>query len=118
MTLIGRFGTTYTIKRPGVGSRVDGRWVAAATGDVSIVASVQPMNHHEALLLPEGWRDRGAIKIYTATELRAANPDAKTKGDQIVYQGFNWEVQTVDPWDEAKDIPHFKCIALKVEKDT
>ena len=66
-------------------------------------------------MLPAGDREKDAIRIYTETELFAANDQTKTKADRIDYRGRTYEVRKVEPWTPT-DIPHFKAIAVMVQK--
>lgn len=108
--------TAVSVTRSGAGSYVDGRWVAGSTSQFSITASMQPvkLKHNELLHLPEGDRNRSAVRVYTATELRAANEDNGTISDFVTWEGEQWEVVKVDVW--SLGIAHYKAIALRVSR--
>jgi hypothetical protein len=57
------------IVRPGTGTYTKGHFVPASDTVIRIAANVQPVNGEELLLLPEGNRKRGTIKIYSETEI-------------------------------------------------
>ena len=108
--------TTATVTRAAAGSYVDGRWVAGSNSQFSITGSIQPakMKHEELLHLPEGDRNRSAIRVYTATELRAANETNQTLADFVTWDGEQWEVVKVDVW--TLGICHYKAMALRVRR--
>ena len=116
MTVIESDGNVYdeyTIKRFATGHNVNGRWVHGLVSAVEITASVQPFNSRQLLLLPEGKRDRGWVKVFTSTELTCLKGDGgKQEGDQILFKGFYYEIQTLDNW--QKGITHYEYSAAKV----
>lgn len=107
---------TVTVTRSGAGSYINGRWAAGVASQFSISASIQPakMKHEELLHLPEGDRNRSALRVYTPTELRSANEADGTPADFIAWDGEQWEVVKVDVW--TLGIAHCKALALRVRR--
>jgi len=118
MTLNNYFTQTFTIKRPSPSTFVDGVFQQPSYSDISFIGSVQPtLNEDETLSLPAGQRQRGAIKIYSDLELRAGNDRTNVKADKIEFHGFEYEVFIVDNYTNYSGLPHYKSIALKLERD-
>ena len=90
-----------TVSRAGQGGYVNGRFVPATSVDDLAEANIQPVNGLELQQLPEGDRQRGVHKIYTAYALE--NSDIVTRAD-----GSRHEVQAVEDW-TAFSLPHFKA---------
>lgn len=108
--------TPITVTRSAIGTYVDGRWVAGATSSVSITGSVQPakMRHEELLRLPEGDRNRSAIRVYSKSELLSNDESTGQVADVVAWQGEQYEVQKVDVW--AEGIAHYKALCLRVAR--
>lgn len=116
MSLIAAFGQTYAVNRFDAGAYDGPRWVTGAPTSFNIVASIQPVGPgKEGDLLPEGDRTKDAIRIYTETELRVSDSVAGTKGDQIDFRDRTYEVRAKAVWTPT-DIPHFKFIAVMIQK--
>ncbi len=107
------FRTPLTVTRKGAGSYTSGVWVAGAESEMVILASVQPMRPDEMESLPEGRRDKQAVKIYTSTELFTVRGD-NTSPDQMAYRGDTFEVVSVAPY-QSGVISHFKAVAVKLD---
>lgn len=106
---------TITRRRFAVGSRgADGRWVDGATTDVSIAASVQPLEGKDRAILPEGDRSKDGIKLYTTSDLVPADQHAGTSGDRVVVNGVVFEVRNVVR--ERSIIPHYRAFALRLQE--
>jgi len=95
-----------TVTRQSPGSYVSGRFVPAAASTESAAGSIQPLSGHDLLQLPEGDRQRGAHKIYTAYALE--NGDIVTRAD-----GSRHEVQQVKDY-TAFSLPHYKALLMRV----
>ncbi len=89
-----------------------GRWQEQAKEELSIDAVVQPARGQELQRLPEGRRTSETIKVYTTTKLLSAEVDTQNQPDVLVWQGREYQVETIDPWDEYGN--YFKALALKV----
>lgn len=97
----------------GAGSWVDGIYVPAATANIPVICSIQPLRGNETQQLPEGRRSIEHMKLYTATKLRAADEKAKTPADIISYDGKTWEVMEVQNWYQTSGLQHYKCVIMK-----
>jgi len=104
------FRTPFVIRRKVAGTYVNGLWVEGGFTNITILASVQPLNGEQLEMLPEGRRTTQSVKIYTDTKLQtvtSANPDI------LLAFGDEFEVITVEPW-QSNVISHYKCIAQKL----
>jgi len=104
---------TITVSRPGVPLLVDGRLqstVGTTLGPFSV--SVQPLTGRDVERLPEGLRDREARVVFTAADLRPANPAAGTHGDRVTFDGAEFEVQSAEPWVELGN--YRRCVLVRV----
>lgn len=109
---------TITRRRYSAGSRAaTGYWVEGSSTDSSITASVQPASGEELQVLPEGTRTKRAIRVYTTTELRTADPQAGTSADDLVISGLvgiddgTYQVQHVKSYYAL--LAHHKAIAVR-----
>jgi hypothetical protein len=98
---IRRFRTPITVRRKGTGTYVNGRYVPSGTETVLTIndAVVQPLSPKELQLLPEGFRTKAAIKVYSRELLRTADAEAGHEADRIDYQAEVYEVHAVEDWD-------------------
>ena len=106
--------TDVTLTSWAAGSYVNRRWVAGASSTSTISASVQPAGPRDLMHLPEGDRTKGAVKIYTDSELSEGDESQGFDPDQITWNGEQWEVQQV--WRNALGIGHHKAMAVRVER--
>jgi hypothetical protein len=97
-----------TVMRTSQGEYVAGRYVPGDSQTFEAFGNIQPLNGKELLQLPEGDRDRQAVKIYTAFALE--NNDTVTRAD-----GINYEVQAVEDW-TAFHQPHYKARLMRIEE--
>lgn len=109
--------TEIVRKRYAASSYSAGRWSTPDPSTANIIASVQPFNSGSdkstvLMRLPEGVRTRGLVKVYTDTELRAADESSGIMADRIVWDGYDWEVQLVDH--HALGIFHYKAVCARV----
>jgi len=120
--LIESFGGPLVVTRPAQGQFVDGDWIPgdpAGQDQFTITASVQPLAFSETVLIPDGQRNRDAVKVYTVTELHEARPSEQQKGDLLyigpdVYEVFKVAAYPLPP----APLSHYKVIALKQPKDS
>ena len=107
---------SITRRRPAAGSYVDGRWVAAGTTDVPLLASVQPMRGRDLERLDEGQRARDGRRLYLEgrDQLRTADQHAGTNADQVLIDGAWFEVVHVD--DSHHLIAHTRAYALRLQE--
>lgn len=103
-----------TRRRYLAGTHTAGRWVSGGYADSTIIASVQPVKSSELLLLPEGERTRGSVKVYSDDDLRTADEPNKLPADRILWDGYEWEVFWVD--DHQLGIAHSKAICLRIDQ--
>ena len=106
--------TDVTLTSYAAGSYASGRWSAGASSTSTISASVQPAGPRDLMHLPEGDRTKGAVKLYTDSELSEGNESTGLQPDQIMWNGEQWEVQKV--WRNALGLGHHKGMAIRVER--
>ncbi|MFT9498025.1 hypothetical protein [Anaerosolibacter sp.] len=110
------FRKPYEVKRKADGSYVKGKWVDGIESSVTIQASVQPINSDEIQYLPEGRRSGKSFKIFTSTELYAAEQfKGESPGrqpDVIIIFEKRYEIVRVMPH-QSGVINHYKCYAVE-----
>ena len=99
------------------GEWVKGRYREGRTECIMITASVQPMTPKETLLLPEARRTRESLKIYTHERLFTADEKIQRTPDIILHDNKRFEVLQVSNWQIGTCLPHYKAIAVKIEKE-
>ncbi len=118
MSLIDDFGKTYPFKRYAAPTNDHGQLqkpVEVTPGTLTMVASVQPLGTFEAINLPEGLRNKDAVRIYTETQLRVADEAKGLLGDRFMYKERLYEVTMGTDWtDNPLSLTHLKYIATKV----
>ena len=103
---------TRTIK---CGFYQDGYFIEGKTEEFDLLASVQPNDGEDLVVLPEGSRVTDQIKIYTNTELKTVSEDGLIKADVLLYNDNKYEIVKVSRYNRV--LPHFKCVGLKVRAD-
>lgn len=92
MGLIDTTAEPITVTRFGVSTIADGYVHPGASDTFDSRAAVQPARPNELLLLPEGQRTRGAIRLYSEIEIRTADEVAGTAADVVTWEGKEYEV--------------------------
>lgn len=76
-------------------------YIAAPTIDIPIECNIQPYREGKnSFNNPTGYRTIDAIKVYTPSELQAADEIDNTVGDQITYKGKEYFCKDLERWDE------------------
>ena len=109
------FKEQFTLKRFDAGDYVAGVWVPGALecSAVKVDSAIQPIRDREIQYLPEGKRNREAIVIYTATEIRTLNEGANLPPDIVTARGKDYEVSRV--WYHTTPWTHYKAICFLVD---
>lgn len=97
--MLGTATYSRTRRAAGAASASTGRYVAGAASTISIVASVQPLNGKERLMLPEGERDTIELKAYTRDDVDT--------DDEVTVDGAVFVVMQVETHGALLD--HRKC---------
>lgn len=101
----------------------DGYWNDGTFEEMTIMASVQPLNFEEraqyADVRPEGTSQFSAVKIYSNTLLRTAKQGMQDgtppqEADVLVWRGRLWKVSMPEAW-QSDVINHFRMIAWEVD---
>ena len=94
-----------------VKGRVQGRPVEKT---FTVDASVQPMTQKELQRLPEGQRARGAVTVFSVTELKTVETSETRIPDRFALNGVNYQILSVDDWFSTAGF--FKYVATRVER--
>lgn len=94
------------------GRYVNGRWEEGARNQISVTASVQPANDKDMQSLPEGRREASTFAIFTSMELLGPSEDGKTNPDILILFGDEYEVVSVERWQNSV-INHYKALAQR-----
>ena len=78
-------------------------------------ASIQPIRGMMVLMLPEGYRDRGGVTVYTETPMQLCDDTKGIYGDRFTWNGYLYEVTFRADW-TGKRLNHLEYQAFKVEK--
>lgn len=108
---------TLTVERRGPGVWVNGRYEKGSKSCHNIKASVQPMSGDETKILPEGRRSSESMKIYTYDRLFMSDESKQIAADVIKHDGKFFEIHMVQNWKIGTDLPHYKCIAVKIDDE-
>jgi len=99
----------------------DGEWNDGTFEEITIVASVQPLNVEElkqySSVRPAGASQYSAVKIYSNTLLNVEKklPDGTLQeADVLVWRGREWKVAMLEEW-QSDVINHFRMIAWEVD---
>lgn len=104
----------HVITRALKSSRVKGRSEKPETTTFTADLSVQPLSQKELLRLPEGMRNRGAVKVYGVVELKTVQTSECKVPDRFEHQGINYQIDMVESWDELGGF--WKFTATRVER--
>lgn len=91
-SLIARFGRPITVQSSPVGSYVDGIWVEPVRTSMTVIASVQPLTAKEVMLLPEGDRQKEALKLYSTYRFKTQKDGTMETSDYVVIDGRTYMV--------------------------
>ena len=113
--IISEFSVPIRVRRTNVATTyVNG--LAQVTTDVDTFGlecgiSVQPLTGKQREVVPEGFRDRNLIKLYTQYELLGIDVVGKVRADRITYNDEDYVVHSVENW--HADGAYWKVIAIK-----
>lgn len=113
MSAFNVFRKPLTVKRPGEGTRVNGRWVDGVPTILTIKASVQPATTEDMQSLPESRRTLGAYKVYSDTKFQSLQENTNNP-DVVVIDGGDYEVAEVKPWQNGI-LPHYVALAVRIQ---
>lgn len=106
--------TPHTVTRALASVRVKGRSSEPQTTTFITDLSVQPMKQAELMRLPEGLRNRGAVKVYGVVELKTVDTSECKLPDRFEHRGLNYEINMVEDWSELGG--YWKFFATRVER--
>ena len=108
---IDTFAAPVVRTRAGAGQFVGGIWQPGTPSAQTIAACVHAVSPEMTQNLPEGIRTESEIVVYSRSELRAADEEAKTVADVIEWQGQDYKVLQV--WNRVEG-SHYKAVAGRV----
>lgn len=100
----------------------DGFWHDGTSEEITIFASVQPLNYDEkaqySTLAPEGATEYRAVKLYSNVALNPAKQelDGSTmqEADVVLWRGRQYKVVLCEEW-QSDVINHFHMVAWEIE---
>lgn len=104
------FRKPFNVLTESPGAYVQGLFVPGARSVFVIDASIQPVSGEDMITAPEGRRIQDMIKVYTSIELKQAEEGTGQQPDIIVWQGYGYEVTSIDVR-QMDVIPHYKIFA-------
>jgi hypothetical protein len=87
-----------------------GRWLGQHTEKITLNANVQPMGPKDLLRLPENWRSRAPLLVFTTKPLVLASVEDSTISDSFVWGGDEYEIQSIENWSQ---FGFYRATALK-----
>lgn len=90
-----------------------GRWLSVHNFTIDLKANVQPMGPKELLRLPENWRSRGVLLVFTTEILNVGQAETGQEPDRFSWNEDRYEIQSVEDWSQ---FGFWKSIALKVNR--
>lgn len=113
--IISEFSVPITVRRTNVATTYVNGLAQVTTNvdtfDLEQGVSVQPLTGKQREVVPEGFRDRNLIKLYTQTELRGIDVAGKVRADRITYSDEDYVVYSIENWDPNGC--YWKVIAIK-----
>lgn len=103
-----------TVLRPGAVTYVAGLPVYAPGTELTITASVQPLDAWRVERAPEGLRARDWILVVSRQPVLTARGAEGQTPDLVVYQGRRYQVHQVDDWGSGL-IPHHAATCYAAE---
>ena len=104
---------SISVRRYGARTIVNGRQVDGAVTTTTIKGSVQPTKGRDVEHLPEGQRQSVERKVYTRSELLAADPTTTPprQSDELLINDETYEVVEVQ-WHRAI-LPHYRALLMR-----
>lgn len=106
--------TPHVVTRALSSVRVKGRSGKPKTITFKTDLSVQPMKQAELMRLPEGMRNRGAVKVYGTVELKTVDTGHCSVPDRFHHNGYNYQIDMAEDWMELGG--YWKFFATRVER--
>jgi len=113
MEFLPQFTETISMFVKTGGQYIDGRFIEGSEVESFIVASVQRLTMRERELLPEGYRARETLKIYTEIdniELIENDVLPIEEAAEFGYKGKRYSMLASEEWDYL--IPHWKITVV------
>ena len=120
------FRSPQTIRRKKIGYvNDDGYYVAGGYAEITIMGSVQPLNHSEnaqyTAMQPQGARTANILKVYTDEEIypnkQATGGNDEFEADVLLWHGRLWRCIDCDCF-QSGVISHYRGIFQEIDADT
>lgn len=108
---IDTFAAPVVRTRSTAGQHIGGVWQPGSASAQTISACVHAVSPEMTMNLPEGIRTEAEIVVYSRSEIRAADEEAKTVADVIEWRGEDYKVLQV--WNRVEG-SHYKAVAGRV----
>ena len=108
----GSLTQTVTVYRKS-GAWIAGVWTASPDTAIAITAVVTRPSPNDLDQIPEGDRQKGAIAVYSTTQLMLTN--ASGTSDEVLYGGDRYRLAQVWDWSAAG---YYKAIGVKMDPTT
>lgn len=118
--LVSSFATgTYAVARRAVPAPpyTRGRANDPIVTPLTITAAVFPVSGDELDRLPEGQDSSSFRTVFTTTPLVIAEAGGTHYTDRITIDGTEWEVQRVEPWQQAGGGAYYRCLVQEVSEN-
>jgi ethanolamine utilization protein EutQ (cupin superfamily) len=106
----------HTVRRYGVATIVNGKYVRPTPTEVQVEALVTPCIKRDIIaILPEALRDRKVIRILTNEVLREHNSQQPEESDEFVYDGSNYRVFKMGGWNNVSGYTAREAYAVQID---
>lgn len=100
----------------------DGMWQDGSSEELTVYASVQPLNADErsqySTLAPEGAAEYRAVKLYSNVPLKPAKQSEDgaelSDADIVLWRGRKWRIVLCEDW-QSNVINHYHMVAWEVQ---
>lgn len=110
--LLEEYGEEITLKRPGSGAYVNGKWTPGApTTSIIFAAVLPPGKVDQTDIAAAGLEDKDVKIVYTGIELKKTDEKLGQDRDVIEWQGREYVIEQCIPRYQIEDLAHFKSLA-------
>ena len=101
-----------TLHRGDTGQYVDGVWTPDVSTDTTIEVHIQPVNDGIVLdLIPDGFRDKEIVEVWTKDKLLPYSKEAQTEPDVITDENGSYRILTCKDWKKIGG--YYRSLAAK-----
>ena len=92
----------------------NGVWVEPSQKTIPLMVNVQEASGSDLELLPEGYRSKRVILIFSENELKIVSQKDKTKADLILWDGETFQVEKLKNWQHITG--HYEALAVRLDQ--